>query len=78
MKETNAFGVGLSTCWCVFGVCGVLVCVLFCLRCGVVCGVECCPRGPMDKASAYEAGDCGFESRRRLFSLHALTNYAVQ
>jgi hypothetical protein len=24
------------------------------------------PRGPMDKASAYEAGDCGFESRRRL------------
>ena len=25
-----------------------------------------CPRGPMDKASAYEAGDCGFESRRRL------------
>ena len=27
-----------------------------------------CPRGPMDKASAYEAGDCGFESRRRLFS----------
>ena len=31
-----------------------------------------CPRGPMDKASAYEAGDCGFESRRRLsfFLMH--------
>lgn len=28
-----------------------------------------CLRGPMDKASAYEAGDCGFESRRGLFSL---------
>ena len=33
-----------------------------------------CPRGPMDKASAYEAGDCGFESRRRLsFFLDAPT-----
>ena len=31
-----------------------------------VVDASCCPRGPMDKASAYEAGDCGFESRRRL------------
>ena len=23
-----------------------------------------CPRGPMDKASDYESGDCGFESHR--------------
>lgn len=41
----------------------------------LVCIDDCqvCPRGPMDKASAYEAGDCGFESRRRLFMLlHAI------
>ena len=25
------------------------------------------PRGPMDKASAYGAGDCRFESRRVIF-----------
>ena len=44
--------------------CGCVVCHL----CGCVCGVHpsWCLRGPMDKASAYEAGDCGFESRRRL------------
>ena len=35
-----------------------------------------CPRGPMDKASAYEAGDCGFESRRGLF-LAKLTLSAI-
>ena len=26
-----------------------------------------CPRGPMDKASDYESGDCGFESHRGCF-----------
>jgi hypothetical protein len=31
-------------------------------------------RGPMDKASAYEAGDCVFESRRRLFSFASHTD----
>ena len=29
------------------------------------------PRGPMDKASAYGAGDCRFESCRGHFSCHA-------
>ena len=26
-----------------------------------------CPCGPMDKASAYEAGDCGFDPRQGLY-----------
>ena len=26
-----------------------------------------CPRGPTDKASDYESGDCGFESHRGCF-----------
>ena len=30
------------------------------------------PRDPMDKASAYEAVDCGFESRRRLAFVQSL------
>ena len=55
--------------WCVW--CVICVC---CLLLSCVCDCVCmwvwyrtwCPRGPMDKASAYEAGDCGFESRRRL------------
>ena len=28
-----------------------------------------CPRGPTDKASDYESGDCGFESHRGCFCL---------
>jgi hypothetical protein len=53
--------------WRGFVVCCVCVCA--CVRCYIYCGVHpsWCPRGPMDKASAYEAGDCGFESRRGLF-----------
>jgi Ca2+/Na+ antiporter len=41
----------------------VVCCVLYVLY---VWYVVWCLRGPMDKASAYEAGDCGFESRRGL------------
>ena len=35
-----------------------------------------CPRGPTDKASDYESGDCGFESHRGCFlnNFHAI-NY---
>ena len=66
------FGV-LSVVWCICVCCRcerVVYCV-FLVRCVVMflvvrCSCSCCPRGPMDKASAYEAGDCGFESRRRL------------
>lgn len=50
--------------WCVCGLSSVCGCV--CDEDGVFCVCR-CPRGPMDKASAYEAGDCGFESRRGLF-----------
>ena len=28
------------------------------------------PRGPMDKASDYESGDCGFESHRGCFLVY--------
>ena len=28
-----------------------------------------CPRGPTDKASDYESGDCGFESHQGCFLL---------
>ena len=46
--------------------CALCVCGWFVYVCVVCVRVLVCPRGPMDKASAYEAGDCGFESRRRL------------
>ena len=55
------FVICVVVCVCVCGSCCVFV---ICCLCVFVC--SCCPRGPMDKASAYEAGDCGFESRRRL------------
>ena len=31
-----------------------------------------CPRGPTDKASDYESGDCGFESHQGCFFVNAL------
>ena len=52
----------VRACVCVF----VRRCARICLC--VVLVPTWCPRGPMDKASAYEAGDCGFESRRGLFA----------
>ena len=32
------------------------------------------PCGPMDKASDYESGDCGFESHRGCFLQHVNSN----
>ena len=69
--DMHAFGLPLSHP-------SILLCILFCLPKTITrFWMDNRPRGPMDKASAYGAGDCRFESCRGHFLMVQLRDDAL-